>query len=207
MSISGSSFANDEHKEVAQLNHFLAMQSLQTMSKAPTQPANLPPLQNLPSWTRNSLLRKKQPRQIIRDHLEPINPVVEEMDNSRALTKSNDKSSYSGRIVSALLQGQGLDQEQRIEHVEKTIDYLRTEHAETLSHLHKEIERLKAENKGELKNDLCQILFASADYCYYHFIMNIKFHLVAQTVSIIQTRIFKMITMIIPASGRAEEYC
>lgn len=123
------------------------MQSLQTMSKAPTQSANLPPLQNLPSWTRNSLLRKKQPRQIIRDHLEPINPIVEEMDNSRALTKSNDKSSYTGRIVSALLQGQGLDQEQRIEHVEKTIDYLRTQHAETLSNLHREIERLKAENK------------------------------------------------------------
>ena len=127
------------------------MQSLQTMSKAPTQSANLPPLQNLPSWTRNSLLRKKQPRHIIRDHLEPINPIVEEMDNSRALTKSNDKSSYTGRIVSALLQGQGLDQEQRIEHVEKTIDYLRTQHAETLSNLHMEIERLKAENKGELK--------------------------------------------------------
>ena len=146
---------------------FLAMQSLQTMSKAPTQSANLPPLQNLPSWTRNSLLRKKQPRQIIRDHLEPINPIVEEMDNSRALTKSNDKSSYTGRIVSALLQGQGLDQEQRIEHVEKTIDYLRTQHAETLSNLHREIERLKAENKGELKNDACQLLFASSYYYYY----------------------------------------
>ena len=126
------------------------MQSLQAMSKVPSQSSNLPPLHNLPSWTRNSLVRKKQPRQIIRDRLQPIKQIgeAEEMDE-RGHEKSNGKSCGSGRVVSALLQGQGLDQEQRIDHVEKTIDYLRMQHAETLSNLHKEIEQLKAENKGE----------------------------------------------------------
>ena len=125
------------------------MQSLQAMSKVPTQSANLPPLQNLPSWSRNSLGRRKQPRQIIRDRLQPIKSISEEMDES-AVDKSNEKSSYSGRIVSAPSRGHGLDQEPRMENIEKRVDYLRSQHAETLSNLHREIERLKAENKGEL---------------------------------------------------------
>lgn len=126
-----------------------AMQSLQAMSKVPTQSANLPPLQNLPSWSRNSLGRRKQPRQIIRDRLQPIKSITEELDEN-AHDKSNEKPGYLGRIVSAPSRDHGLDQEQKIENIEKRIDYLRTEHAETLSNLHREIERLKAENKGEL---------------------------------------------------------
>lgn len=125
------------------------MQSLQAMSKVPTQSANLPPLQNLPSWSRNSLGRRKQPRQIIRDRLQPIKSITEELDEN-AHDKSNEKPGYLGRIVSAPSRDHGLDQEQKIENIEKRIDYLRTEHAETLSNLHREIERLKAENKGEL---------------------------------------------------------
>ena len=124
------------------------MQSLQTMAKAPTQPANLPPLQDLPSWSRNTLGRRKQPRPIIRDRLQPIKSIREEMDEG-ADEKSNEKSNFSGRIVSAPSRGHLLDQSHRIDNVEKRIDYLRTQHAETLSNLHSEIERLKAENKGE----------------------------------------------------------
>ncbi|XP_020618667.1 uncharacterized protein LOC110056507 [Orbicella faveolata] len=122
------------------------MQSLQTMAKAPTQPANLPPLQDLPSWSRNTLGRRKQPRPIIRDRLQPIKSIREEMDEG-ADEKSNEKSNFSGRIVSAPSRGHLLDQSHRIDNVEKRIDYLRTQHAETLSNLHSEIERLKAENK------------------------------------------------------------
>jgi len=124
------------------------MQSLQTMSKAPTQPANLPPLQNLPSWSRNTLGRRKQPRPIIRDRLQPIKSIREEMDEGTD-EKSNEKSSFSGRIVSAPSRGHLFDQSQRTDNIEKRLDYLRTQHAETLSNLHSEIERLKAENKGE----------------------------------------------------------
>lgn len=129
------------------------MQSLQTMAKAPTQPANLPPLQNLPSWSRNTLGRRKQPRPIIRDRLQPIKSIREEMDEV-ADEKSNENSNFSGRIVSAPSRGHLLDQSHRIDNVEKRIDYLRTQHAETLSNLHSEIERLKAENKGECYNVL-----------------------------------------------------
>lgn len=125
-----------------------AMHSLQTMSKAPTQPANLPPLQNLPSWSRNSLGRRKQRRPIIRDRLQPIKSIREEMDEISE-DKSNELSNYSGRIVSAPSRGHGLEQTQRLDNIEKRLDYLRTQHAETLSNLHNEIERLKAENKGE----------------------------------------------------------
>lgn len=62
---------------------------------------------------------------------------------------SNEKSNFSGRIVSAPSRGHVLGQTQRMDNIEKRVDYLRTQHAETLSNLHKEIERLKAENKGE----------------------------------------------------------
>lgn len=124
------------------------MQSLQTMSKAPTQPGNLPPLQNLPSWSRNTLGRRKQPRPIIRDRLQPIKSIREEMDDVSE-DGSNEKSNFSGRIVSAPSRGHVLGQTQRMDNIEKRVDYLRTQHAETLSNLHKEIERLKAENKGE----------------------------------------------------------
>lgn len=123
-----------------------AMHSLQTMSKAPTQPANLPPLQNLPSWSRNSLGRRKQRRPIIRDRLQPIKSIREEMDEISE-DRSNELSNYSGRIVSAPSRGHGLEQTQRLDNIEKRLDYLRTQHAETLSNLHNEIERLKAENK------------------------------------------------------------
>lgn len=122
------------------------MQSLQTMSKAPTQPANLPPLQNLPSWSRNSLGRRKQRRPIIRDRLQPIKSIREEI-HEISEDRSNELSNYSGRIVSAPSRGHGLEQTQRLDNIEKRLDYLRTQHAETLSKLHKEIERLKAENK------------------------------------------------------------
>lgn len=71
------------------------------------------------------------------------------MDESAA-DKSNEKSNHVGRIVSAPSRGHGLDQAQIMDNIEKRIDYLRTQHAETLSNLHSEIERLKAENKGEL---------------------------------------------------------
>ena len=60
-----------------------------------------------------------------------------------------EKSNYSGRIVSAPSRGHGLDQEPKSDNVDKRIEFLRTQHAETLSYLHREIERLKAENKGK----------------------------------------------------------
>lgn len=65
--------------------------------------------------------------------------------------RSNDKSNFSGRIVSAPSRGHGFDQTHKTDNIEKRIDYLRTQHAETLTNLHGEIERLKAENKGEQK--------------------------------------------------------
>lgn len=122
------------------------MQSLQAMSKVPTQSSNLPPLQNLPSWSRNSLGRRKPPRPIIRDRLQPIKSIREEMDEIGE-DKSKGKANLPGRIVSAPSRGHELDGAQRIENIEKRIDYLRAQHAETLTNLHNEIERLKAENK------------------------------------------------------------
>lgn len=109
-----------------------AMHSLQTMSKAPTQPANLPPLQNLPSWSRNSLGRRKQRRPIIRDRLQPIKSIREEMDEISE-DRSNELSNFSGRIVSAPSRGHGLEQTQRLDNIEKRLEYLRTQHAETLT--------------------------------------------------------------------------
>lgn len=73
------------------------------------------------------------------------------MDEGAEEERSNDKSNFSGRIVSAPSRGHGFDQTHKTDNIEKRIDYLRTQHAETLTNLHGEIERLKAENKGEQK--------------------------------------------------------
>ena len=131
------------------------MQSaLHAMAKPSAQSSSLPPLQNLPSWSRSGLQRKREQRSINRDRLEPINfqtGTSEGMENSRP-TESNKKSlntsSVIGRIVSAPSNGHELDSRERVLHLEKSLEFLQEQHSETLGSLHREIERLKSENKG-----------------------------------------------------------
>ena len=133
----------------------LEMQSaLHAMAKPPTQASALPPLQNLPSWSRSGLQRKKEPRSINRDRLEPIGSKagLAETAGSFQENESNQKSlsssSVVGRIVSAPLSGHELDSRERVVHLEKSLEFLQEQHSLTLGSLHREIERLKSENKG-----------------------------------------------------------
>ena len=42
----------------------------------------------------------------------------------------------------------GLNPQQRAQHLEKSLNFLRTQHQEVLANLHEEIDKLKRENKG-----------------------------------------------------------
>lgn len=123
----------------------------QTMSKGPpSQPPILPPLQNLPSWSRSSLERRKQPRPIVRDPQQTINPLEGLEDNEHETTEYKKSLSPPNepRIVSAPSRSGEKDLRQKVSEMEKSLDFVQHEHAQVLRNLHDEIERLKAENKG-----------------------------------------------------------
>lgn len=122
----------------------------QTMSKAPpSQSSILPPLQNLPSWSRSSLERTKQPRPIVRD---PIpNTSFEENGEEFEMTqdqKTLNPPNNSLRTVSAPSRSEA-EIDRRVIQMEKSLEFVQNEHAQVLENLHREIERLKLENKGE----------------------------------------------------------
>lgn len=123
----------------------------QTMSKGPpSQPPILPPLQNLPSWSRSSLERRKQPRPIVRDPQQMINP-LEEIGDKECETSQYKKTlspPNEQRIVSAPSRTGEKDLRQKVSEMEKSLDFVQHEHAQVLMNLHEEIERLKVENKG-----------------------------------------------------------
>ena len=123
------------------------------MAKPPSQPsANLPPLQNLPSWSRSSLERSRPPRPIVRDKLQPIKSIVTDTkfahESMATADDSNEKTNL--RIVSAPSYGHETDPYQRVVHMQNSIDFLRNQQSDILERLHAEIERLKAENKGRV---------------------------------------------------------
>ena len=96
------------------------------------QSYNLPPLTNAPSWARSRLERHKIPRSVNRDNnpqSATIDPVVH-MD---------------GKLVPVPA---GANPQQRVQHLEKSIEFLKQQHAEILKGLHKQIEGLQLENKG-----------------------------------------------------------
>lgn len=98
--------------------------------------SNLPPLRNLPNWSRVGTLGKgRYPRLFRRDC--PLNdPLLESALKSRALPLGMD--SDLSRIAS----------------LEKDVSFLQAQHRETLGKLHQELDALKRENKGRLRQIL-----------------------------------------------------
>lgn len=126
------------------------MHSLQTMSKPPGQSsANLPPLQNLPSWSRSSLERRRPPRPIVRDKLQPVQSIMTENFAHQSLSAGDLDEKANLRIVSAPSGSHDLDPHQRVIHMQKSIEFLRSEQSNILERLHEEIDRLRTENKGK----------------------------------------------------------
>ena len=122
--------------------------------------SKLPPLTNLPSWSRSSLERRKVQRSITKDpEFASIANQVGTPAPSRkdsGLIKLPDSAKSTGRIVSAPLSPQEKTRFRREAQLQKSLSFLQEQHQETLSKLHEEIEKLKSENKGsELLDYIC----------------------------------------------------
>ena len=113
--------------------------------------SKLPPLTNLPSWSRSSLERRKVQRSITKDPVvtsstnQVGNPAPFRRDSGLKLPNS---AKSTGRIVSAPLSPQEKMRSRREAQLQKSLSFLQEQHQETLSKLHEEIDKLKSENKG-----------------------------------------------------------
>lgn len=101
----------------------------------------LPPLNNLPSWSRvSSLDRSRYPKPFLRDRLQTLPPT-----NGKHGAPS-DTSHVSMDIQ--LLDNLNAVEQQRLVYYDKSIKFLQQQHTDTLKKLHEEIDQLKQENKG-----------------------------------------------------------
>ena len=118
--------------------------------------SKLPPLHNLPSWSRSSLERRKVQRYIAKDPEAPtqksgavISPKVSLNERPQSMGQAS-RTNSSTRIVSAPSSG-ALDEKavsRKEAQLRNSINFLKQQHQETLEKLHEELEKLKLENKG-----------------------------------------------------------
>lgn len=106
----------------------------------------LPPLGNLPSWSRVSTLdRSRYPKPFLRDRLQTLPPT------GVAVHPQNGERHGDDAQVAAdmqILDNLTPAEQQRLVYYNKSIKFLQQQHAETLKKLHEEIDHLKQENKG-----------------------------------------------------------
>ena len=105
----------------------------------PTAP--LPPLNNLPQWSRiNTLDKARYPKPFLKDRLQPLpNP-----------SESGSPQGQSEDMEDRELQEEDtMNPKVRVHHLERSVNFLRQQHQEILAHLHEEIDKLKRENKGK----------------------------------------------------------
>lgn len=86
-----------------------------------------------PSWKRPGLLNKSS--------------VIGTLARDKLLSPRSDGLCNSAESTNNCDEGSGVSQ-QRIGQLEKNITFLKLQHRDTLQQLHKEIERLKIENRG-----------------------------------------------------------
>lgn len=118
--------------------------------------SQLPPLNNLPQWSRiNTLDKARYPKPFLKDRLQPLpNMHTEGMAGMPGIQTDSAGSSEDREEGSAVIlqpSGDG-NSSQRIQHLEKSIHFLQVQHQEVLANLHDEIEKLRRENKGEFPN-------------------------------------------------------
>lgn len=102
--------------------------------------APLPPLNNLPQWSRvNTLDKARYPKPFLKDRLQPL-PNTSEQNSPIG---SQDDSAES-----TLLSDDVMNPKMKALHLEKSVNFLRQQHQDILSQLHEEIDKLKRENKG-----------------------------------------------------------
>ncbi|XP_071485833.1 coiled-coil domain-containing protein 74B-like [Diadema antillarum] len=109
-------------------------------TEMPVTSMSLPPLQNLPQWPRMQTLDKaRYPKPFLKDHLQVL-PATQSISHKDLL--------HGGESMDGMLSTAGdCDPHQRLQHLEKSIEFLKRQQREVLSSLHEEIEALKRENK------------------------------------------------------------
>nr|CAB3228696.1 coiled-coil domain-containing protein 74B-like [Phallusia mammillata] len=105
----------------------------------------LPPLGNLPSWSRVSTLdRSRYPKPFLRDRLQTLPPA------GVAVHQQNGDRHGDGLQMATdmqILDNLTPSEQKRLVYYNKSIKFLQQQHADTLTKLHEEIDRLKQENK------------------------------------------------------------
>lgn len=105
--------------------------------------SKLPPLHNLPSWSRSSLERRKIQRSITKDPVVPVKKVelLSPLLDRHSATKSTSERRYASAPQEDKLKCR------REAQLRNSINFLQQQHQDTLTRLHEEIEKLKSENK------------------------------------------------------------
>lgn len=104
----------------------------------------LPPLGNLPSWSRVSKLdRNRYPKPFLRDRLQTLPPAGGDLIH----TGGNQHSTTALNIPVQFVENLTASDQQRLVYYNKSIQFLQQQHTDTLRKLHEEIECLKKENK------------------------------------------------------------
>ena len=111
--------------------------------------AHLPPLNNLPQWSRvNTLDKARYPKPFLKDRLQPLPDPSGGQDS----VGSMDSEGAGASGPPGDREGDGSDSSnagQRIMHLERSLMFLQQQHHDILGNLHDEIDTLKRENKSK----------------------------------------------------------
>lgn len=103
----------------------------------------LPPLGNLPSWSRVSKLdRNRYPKPFLRDRLQTLPPAGGDVSHPSA-----GQLTAPLNIPVQFVENLTVSDQQRLVYYNKSIQFLQQQHTDTLRKLHEEIDCLKKENK------------------------------------------------------------
>ena len=123
----------------------------ETLAELNTAGGVLPPLHNLPHWSRvNNFDKARYPKPFLKDRIQPL-PNPSELEGMVAISTQSalmpDPESPDDVPVEIT---RGSNPAQRVIHLERSIQFLQQQHHEVLYNLHEEIDILKRENKGKL---------------------------------------------------------
>ncbi|XP_055511908.1 coiled-coil domain-containing protein 74A isoform X1 [Leucoraja erinacea] len=113
---------------------------MEALSAGDMSSTSLPPLRNLPQWSRvGNLDRTRYPRSFPQGNVNPI-PLTPAVKTKTNKTEAPQQPSH-------VYEQQEVDPNLRVTTLEKNLKFLQEQHSETLGKLHKEIELLKQANQ------------------------------------------------------------
>ncbi|GCC24267.1 hypothetical protein chiPu_0002667 [Chiloscyllium punctatum] len=111
---------------------------MEALSPGHMSSASLPPLRNLPQWSRvGTVQRSRYPRSFFQDNVKHL-----PLSSNAKIAKSEVPHQ-----LSPLYEQQDVDPNLRVVTLEKNLKFLQEQHSETLGKLHQEIEQLKRANQ------------------------------------------------------------